>query len=232
MWRDNWLERNDLRVWLGGRDSNPDNLLQRQMSYRWTTSQCQSRRGEGQELLIIAVPKLDRQAPRLTLGRRVLVVAESGQIVDAHHLLRIRGVLHRRSFILWLMLLFPPIARHAALAARLACFLAGPLVRRALLVSCLSAFARDIPLFAPIHRRKTTSFLGHLLLLALRARAGISSCNRCASGSCKYLRQKHLGIRLYLSVLFLTRSKVDERKCSSARAVWSGSYRGAEQARG
>ena len=26
--------------WLGGRDSNPDNLLQRQMSYRWTTSQC------------------------------------------------------------------------------------------------------------------------------------------------------------------------------------------------
>jgi hypothetical protein len=32
------------RVWLGGRDSNPDNLLQRQMSYRWTTSQCQSQR--------------------------------------------------------------------------------------------------------------------------------------------------------------------------------------------
>ena len=30
--------------WLGDRDSNPDNLLQRQMSYRWTTSQCQSRR--------------------------------------------------------------------------------------------------------------------------------------------------------------------------------------------
>ena len=28
-------------VWLGGRDSNPDNLLQRQMSYRWTTSQYQ-----------------------------------------------------------------------------------------------------------------------------------------------------------------------------------------------
>ena len=31
-------------VWLGGRDSNPDNLLQRQMSYRWTTSQCQTTR--------------------------------------------------------------------------------------------------------------------------------------------------------------------------------------------
>ena len=37
---------NDL--WLGGRDSNPDNLLQRQMSYRWTTSQCESRRGSGE----------------------------------------------------------------------------------------------------------------------------------------------------------------------------------------
>jgi integrase len=34
----------ELEEWLGGRDSNPDNLLQRQMSYRWTTSQCQSRR--------------------------------------------------------------------------------------------------------------------------------------------------------------------------------------------
>ena len=30
--------------WLGGRDSNPDNLLQRQMSYRWTTSQCRQTR--------------------------------------------------------------------------------------------------------------------------------------------------------------------------------------------
>ena len=26
-------------VWLGGRDSNPDNMLQRHASYRWTTSQ-------------------------------------------------------------------------------------------------------------------------------------------------------------------------------------------------
>ena len=34
--------------WLGGRDSNPDNLLQRQMSYRWTTSQCESQRGSGE----------------------------------------------------------------------------------------------------------------------------------------------------------------------------------------
>jgi hypothetical protein len=34
-------------MWLGGRDSNPDNLLQRQMSYRWTTSQYQTRAAVG-----------------------------------------------------------------------------------------------------------------------------------------------------------------------------------------
>src|SRR5688572_21843892 len=37
------VEGNENGNWLGGRDSNPDNLLQRQMSYRWTTSQCRSR---------------------------------------------------------------------------------------------------------------------------------------------------------------------------------------------
>jgi hypothetical protein len=29
--------------WLGGRDSNPDKQSQSLLSYRWTTSQCQSR---------------------------------------------------------------------------------------------------------------------------------------------------------------------------------------------
>src|SRR2546423_15266715 len=33
-----------LSAWLGGRDSNPDNVVQSHVSYRWTTSQCQSRR--------------------------------------------------------------------------------------------------------------------------------------------------------------------------------------------
>src|SRR5205814_4055455 len=33
-------------VWLGGRDSNPDTVVQSHVSYRWTTSQCQSRRFE------------------------------------------------------------------------------------------------------------------------------------------------------------------------------------------
>jgi hypothetical protein len=27
-------------VWLGGRDSNPDRMVQSHVSYRWTTSQC------------------------------------------------------------------------------------------------------------------------------------------------------------------------------------------------
>src|SRR3977135_735706 len=53
------------RSWLGGRDSNPDTVVQSHVSYRWTTSQCQSRRLLRRELLIIANPKPDRQASRL-----------------------------------------------------------------------------------------------------------------------------------------------------------------------
>ena len=34
---------NDLEDWLGGRDSNPDTVVQSHVSYRWTTSQHQSR---------------------------------------------------------------------------------------------------------------------------------------------------------------------------------------------
>ena len=30
-------------IWLGGRDSNPDTVVQSHVSYRWTTSQYQSR---------------------------------------------------------------------------------------------------------------------------------------------------------------------------------------------
>jgi len=36
--------RRGLETWLGGRDSNPDTVVQSHVSYRWTTSQCQSRR--------------------------------------------------------------------------------------------------------------------------------------------------------------------------------------------
>ena len=30
----------DLKNWLGGRDLNPDTVVQSHVSYRWTTSQC------------------------------------------------------------------------------------------------------------------------------------------------------------------------------------------------
>src|SRR2546425_11396257 len=40
---DNPLDDQDLETWLGGRDSNPDTVVQSHVSYRWTTSQCPSR---------------------------------------------------------------------------------------------------------------------------------------------------------------------------------------------
>ena len=40
----NLEDENDLETWLGGRDSNPDNVVQSHVSYRWTTSQYQQRR--------------------------------------------------------------------------------------------------------------------------------------------------------------------------------------------
>jgi hypothetical protein len=56
------------------------------------------------------------------------------------------------------------MARHAALAAGFTRFLAGPLVRRALLVRGLATLARDLPLLGPIHRCKSAIFLGHVFL--------------------------------------------------------------------
>src|SRR5205814_2477167 len=65
-------------VWLGGRDSNPDTVVQSHVSYRWTTSQCQSRTVERRELAIIANPNWSEQVRRLTPERR-----SSGSIVSA-----------------------------------------------------------------------------------------------------------------------------------------------------
>src|SRR5262249_36832323 len=66
-----------------------------------------------------------------------------------------------------LLLLLPAVARHAALAAGLARFLAGPLVRGALLMRRLAALARDLPLLVPVHRCKATILFCHAILLAL-----------------------------------------------------------------
>ena len=50
-----------MRNWLGGRDSNPDTVVQSHVSYRWTTSQYQQTRAVRHELLIIPNQKAERQ---------------------------------------------------------------------------------------------------------------------------------------------------------------------------
>ena len=52
--------------WLGGRDSNPDNMLQRHASYRWTTSQSGiPRRAETPIIYNLGMPKRAAQAGAL-----------------------------------------------------------------------------------------------------------------------------------------------------------------------
>jgi hypothetical protein len=73
--------------WLGGRDSNPDTMVQSHVSYRWTTSQYQPGVRDRQETPIIANPNARQQGTsRLGTGRplsyQVLVAAAS-----ADHLL-------------------------------------------------------------------------------------------------------------------------------------------------
>jgi Phage integrase family len=63
------LDAQELPDWLGGRDSNPDTVVQSHVSYRWTTSQYPPTRAMMPGLLIIANPKADRKhARRLVPG--------------------------------------------------------------------------------------------------------------------------------------------------------------------
>ena len=184
------------KVWLGGRDSNPDNLLQSQVSYRWTTSQCQSG-AEAGELPIIAVPKLDRQAQRLAPGRR----GRRFSLRSSFSTLAARRVVAHSRVIdclpLFLLLLLPPMARHPALAARLACLFARPLVGRALLMRGFAALAGDLALLTPIHRRKSAIFFCHVTLPPGGSGARVlctplcsqdSGCNRYAT-ACRNSQQ-------------------------------------------
>src|SRR5262249_35421324 len=66
-----------------------------------------------------------------------------------------------------LLLLLPPMAGHAALSARLACFPTRPFVRGALLVRRFPALARDLALLVAVHRCKATILFCHAILLAL-----------------------------------------------------------------
>jgi hypothetical protein len=61
------------------------------------------------------------------------------------------------------------MARHPALASRFTRFLARPLVRGSFLMRGLAALARNLALFASVHRRKSSILFGHLRLLAYTA---------------------------------------------------------------
>ena len=50
----------EIRNWLGGRDSNPDNVVQSHVSYRWTTSQCQLTRSESARTIDYSQSKTGR----------------------------------------------------------------------------------------------------------------------------------------------------------------------------
>src|SRR5436853_620981 len=125
------VEGNENGNWLGGRDSNPDNLLQRQMSYRWTTSQYQSGAPEGWETPIIVTPFAPQQAPPLTWYWVSLL-----HLAGVAGFLRLRGRAHA---VRGVSFLFPPMARHATLASGCAGLFAGPLVSRTLLMGRLAA---------------------------------------------------------------------------------------------
>src|SRR5262249_16805586 len=84
------------------------------------------------------------------------------------------------------------MARHPALASRLARFFARPLVRRSFLMRRLPALAGDLALLAPIHRRKSPILFGHFPLRAHPSATPLSGCNRCATISCKLKLRKEL----------------------------------------
>ena len=65
-----------------------------------------------------------------------------------------------------LLLLLAAMARHPALATRFTRLFARPLVRGPFLMRGFAALARNLALFAPVHRRKSTILFGHLTLLA------------------------------------------------------------------
>jgi hypothetical protein len=83
----------------------------------------------------------------------------------SHHLLAGSGVGLRGSIVATLLLL-PTVARHAALAAGFACFLARPFVRGPLLMRRLATLARNLALLAAVHRRKSAIFFCHRTLPA------------------------------------------------------------------
>ena len=104
-------------------------------------------------------------------------IIRSGFGIPFNRGLRILGAAHIAHAVRRLLLfLLAAVARHPAFAARFTRFFARPLVRRSLLVRGLAALARNVALFAPIHRRKSAIFLCHVILLAAQ-RVQTLGCN-------------------------------------------------------
>ena len=180
-------------VWLGGRDSNPDNMLQRHVSYRWTTSQYQPSASTAETSIIAARNTEPASARRLAPGRRHRC-RRRRRIAAADRLRRRRCPRSRCRFVGSppLCCLLAAMARHPALAAGFARFLARPLVRGALLVRRLAALARNLALLVAVHRSKSAILFCHRALLpgrcprtlactASRSAREHSGCNRCAT---------------------------------------------------
>src|SRR5712692_6860356 len=111
--------------WLGGRDSNPDTVVQSHVSYRWTTSQYRLRRARRRELPSIATPNLDQQAPLPELDPAVSSnAARLSHLLVADHRLARRLLAGRRV----IAILLAAVAGHPALPTGLTSFVARPLV--------------------------------------------------------------------------------------------------------
>ena len=65
--------------WLGGRDSNPDTVVQSHVSYRWTTSQYRGGAADRRETLSILNTKGAYQARRASTGTSVNSGRHSGR---------------------------------------------------------------------------------------------------------------------------------------------------------
>ena len=185
-------DEKDLDDWLGGRDSNPDTVVQSHVSYRWTTSQCWLR-ATPQEPSIIAARKICRQ-----LRASVSTGSRSLSRHLAHRTLRSRIGrtldVARGVGLAWLLLLFAAMARHPALASCFSGLFARPLVSSPFLVRRLAALARNLSLLGPIHRCETAILFSHRLLPPRgNARPGFrtrrapkhTGCNRCATDPSK-----------------------------------------------
>jgi len=132
---------NDLENWLGGRDSNPDTVVQSHVSYRWTTSQHGVAKAGRTSHYIQGV---ERRARQLNVpGGLGTCTREPTSVLMIERSVRLTCRERR--------VLATLVRREPALAASLARFFAAPLMRAALLVRHSSTFAGDLALLVRVH---------------------------------------------------------------------------------